>query len=113
MDEELKAAIVASVILQLPTANEDRLKSILTLIELEVETYNECDKQINWEKLQGVVTEVLYQSMKIELDKSVTSVRRGDTTIGYSTNSAQIQYLLVGYKELIRRVIGCGGVTFW
>lgn len=113
MTDELKQEIIKSLKVQLPDVNEDRAKSVLSLIILEVESYNTCKKEIEWEKLKDVITEVLYQTMKIELDKSVASVKRGDMTIGYQSNSSMIQNLLADYKDLIKRVIGCGGVMFY
>ncbi|MGM0124686.1 hypothetical protein IGI37_002080 [Enterococcus sp. AZ194] len=113
MSDEIKQAIIQSLKKQLPTANEERLSTILELIIVEIESYNSCGNIIPWEKLQGVITEVLYQTMHNELEKTISSVRRGDTTINYSTNSQQIQGLLSGYDDLIRRIIGCGGVEFF
>jgi hypothetical protein len=113
MSDEIKQEIIQSLKKQLPTANEERLGVILELVIAEIESYNSCGNEIPWEKLQGVIAEVLYQSMKNELEKTISSVRRGDTTISYATNSNQIQGLLNGYDDLIRRVIGCGGVEFF
>ncbi|WP_429947419.1 hypothetical protein [Enterococcus sp. DIV1297f] len=113
MNDEMKKEIIQSLKKQLPTANEERLSTILELIIVEIESYNSCGNVIAWEKLQGVITEVLYQSMKNELEKTISSVRRGDTTISYATASQQIQGLLSGYDDLIIRILGCGGVVFW
>lgn len=98
---------------QLPEANEERLNTILEIIILEIESYNTCGNKITWEKLQGAITEVLYQSMKNELETSVSSVKRGDTTISYTNKSAEINGLLAGYDDLIKRIIGCGGLEFF
>lgn len=114
MTDEQKKEIIESLKKQLPNVNEDRAKSVLSLILLEIESYNTCGKIIDWEKLTDVVVEVLYQSMKLELDKSVSSVRRGDTTISYESSNGQVQNLLASHKDLIKRLIGCdGGVRFF
>ena len=111
MTDEQKKKIIESLKKQMPDVNEDRAKSVLSLILLEIESYNTCDKVIPWEKLIDVVVEVLYQTMKIELDKSVSSVRRGDTTISYESSNGQVQNLLNGHKDLIKRLIGCDSVV--
>lgn len=113
MDDSLKKKIIESLKKQLPEANEERLKIVLELILLEIESYNTCGNEISWEKLQGAITEVLYQSMKNELENVVSSVRRGDTTISYANKSGEIKGLLVGYDDLIKRIIGCGGLEFF
>lgn len=51
--------------------------------------------------------------MKNELETSVSSVKRGDTTISYTNKSAEINGLLAGYDDLIKRIIGCGGLEFF
>lgn len=111
MTDEQKEKIIESLKKQMPDVNEDRAKSVLSLILLEIESYNTCEKVIPWEKLTNVVVEVLYQSMKIELDKSVSSVRRGDTTISYESSNGQVQNLLNSHKSLIKRLIGCESVV--
>lgn len=113
MDDSLKETIIGSLKKQLPEANEERLKTILALILLEIESYNPCDNEISWEKLQSVVTEVLYLSMKNELENTVSSVRRGDTTISYASDPGEVKGLLAGYDDLIQRIIGCGGLEFF
>jgi len=113
MDDVLKKEIIESVKKQLPSANDDRIAVVLELVLLEIESYNDCGNLIPWQKLRGVITEVLYQSMKNELEKTISSVRRGDTTISYATSSQQIQGLLSGYDDLIIRILGCGGMVFW
>ena len=109
MTDEQKKEIIESLKKQLPNVNEDRAKSVLSLILIEIESYNTCGKVIPWDKLTDVVVEILYQSMKIELDKSVSSVRRGDTTISYESSNGQVQQLLDGHKDLIKRLTGCDG----
>lgn len=114
MDESLKKDIITSVKKQLPAANDERLSSFLELILLEIDSYNSCSREIDWKRLQGVITEVLYQSMNNELETSISSVRRGDTTISYASKSNMIQSLLSGYDDLIKRIIGCGdGLEFF
>ncbi|MDT2461476.1 hypothetical protein [Enterococcus avium] len=113
MDDSLKKKIIESLKKQLPEANEERLKTVLELILLEIESYNTCGNEISWKKLQGAITEVLYQSMKSELETTVSSVKRGDTTISYANKSNEIKGLLAGYDELIKRIIGCGGLEFF
>lgn len=113
MDDSLKQKIVDSLKKQLPEANEERLKVVLELILLEVESYNTCGNNIPWEKLQGAITEVLYQSTKNELKTEVSSVKRGDTTISYTSKSNEIKGLLAGYDDLFKRIIGCGGLEFF
>lgn len=113
MDDSIKQKIVESLKKQLPEANEERLKVVLELILLEVESYNTCGNEIPWEKLQGAVTEVLYQTMNNELETAVSSVKRGDTTISYVSKSSEIKGLLAGYDDLIKRIIGCGGLEFF
>ena len=90
MDDSLKKKIIESLKKQLPEANAERLKTVLELILLEIESYNTCGNEISWENLQGAITEVLYQSMKNELENVVSSVRRGDTTISYASKSGEI-----------------------
>ncbi|MGX4686309.1 hypothetical protein JNUCC83_05335 [Vagococcus sp. JNUCC 83] len=107
MTDEQKKEIIESLKKQMPDVNKDRAKSVLSLILLEIESYNTCGKVIPWGKFTDVVVEVLYQTMKIELDKSVSSVRRGDTTISYESSNGQVQNLLSGHKDLIKRLIGC------
>lgn len=113
MDDSLKKKIIESLKKQLPEANEERLKIVLELILLEIESYNTCGNEISWEKLQEAITEVLYQSMKNELENVISSVRRGDTTISYASKSGEIKGLLAGYDDLIKRIIGCGGLEFF
>lgn len=113
MDDSLKKKIIESLKKQLPEANEERLKTILELILLEIESYNTCGNDIPWDKLQGAIIEVLFQSMKNELETSVSSVKRGDTTISYASKSNVIKGLLAGYDGLIKRIIGCGGLEFF
>ncbi|HEN2142873.1 TPA: hypothetical protein U4B62_002775, partial [Enterococcus faecium] len=50
---------------------------------------------------------------KNESEKTVSSVRRGDTTISYASTTNDVSELLLGYGDLIRRVIGCGGLEFF
>lgn len=113
MDDSLKKKIIESLKKQLPEANEERLKTVLELILLEIESYNTCGNEISWEKLQVAITEVLYQSMKNELENAISSVKRGDTTISYVNKSGEIKGLLSGYDDLIKRIIGCGGLEFF
>ncbi|EMF0084107.1 hypothetical protein PGC20_002727, partial [Enterococcus hirae] len=68
---------------------------------------------VSWEKLKSVISEVLYQIIKNESEKKVSSVRRGDTTISYASTANAVSELLLGYGNLIRRVIGCGGLEFF
>lgn len=60
-----------------------------------------------------MISEVLYQIIKNESEKKVSSVRRGDTTISYASTANAVSELLLGYGDLIRRVIGCGGLEFF
>lgn len=113
MNEKLKIQMMESVADQLPNADSLRLESLLAVIELEIETYNDCKKAIDWEKLRGIITEILYHSAKNELDKTVESVKRGDTTISYATSDNQTRNLIANYKDLIRQLIGCSEVIFW
>ncbi|HEN2198034.1 TPA: hypothetical protein ACG8YP_003003, partial [Enterococcus faecium] len=63
--------------------------------------------------LKSVISEVLYKIIKNESEKTVSSVRRGDTTISYASTTNDVSELLLGYGDLIRRVIGCGGLEFF
>ncbi|MGV3085165.1 hypothetical protein [Enterococcus dispar] len=113
MDDSLKEKIVESVLVQLPGSKKERLETILELIILEIESYNTCGNDIPWTKLQGVITEVLYQTANHELEMVVSSVKRGDTTISYASKASMIQGLLTNYHDLIKRTIGCGGLEFF
>lgn len=113
MDDETKQEIIAAVMEMMPKVNRNRLKALLELILLEVESFNHCGNQIDYSRLSGVISEVLYQSLKTETEKTVASIRRGDTTISYATSAQGIRDLLAGYSDLIKRVIGCGSVVFY
>lgn len=115
MTEEQKQALVNKVMLMIPTASEDRLKSLLAIILLEIESYNDCGNEIDWGKLSDLVLEVLFQSLKNESEQTITSVKRGDTSISYANKSQEISKLLTNYSDLIKRLIGCNtsGVIFW
>lgn len=113
MNEEQKQEIISSVKKQVPNAADERLRVLLELILLEIESYNTCGNVIPWEKLVAVIKEVLYLTVKNELEKTVESVKRGDTSITYATTTGQIQGLLTGYDDLIKRLIGCDGLVFY
>ncbi|WP_321388677.1 hypothetical protein [uncultured Enterococcus sp.] len=114
MTDEQKKKIVEAIKQQLPNASDERIFSVLNLILLEIESYNTCMKEIDWEKLSDLVSEVLYQSLKNELEQTISSVKRGDTSISYVNKSQEIRQLLDGYAGLIKRLIGCdSGVVFW
>ena len=114
MTEEQKQAIIDNVKQQLPKASNDRLKLLLAIILLEIESYNDCSAVIDWEKLPDIVSELLYHSANSELEATITAVKRGDTSISYANKSNEINQLVAGYKGLIRRLIGCDkGVYFF
>lgn len=114
MDEELKAKIIESIGKQLPKVAKERIETNLDLVLLEIDSFNSCKKKIEFDKLQGVIIEVLYQVLKNESEQTVSSVRRGDTTVSYSSGQHEtIKYLIDGYKDLIKQVIGCGEVRFF
>lgn len=114
MTDEQKEEVITAVIEQLPDANEGRMNALLGLILLEIDASNACAAEIEWDKLVGVVTEILYQTMKGEMDSGVSSVRRGDTTISYENEVNNSQSLIIGYHDLINRILGCGdGLEFF
>lgn len=113
MTDAQKQEIINAVIEQFPKADEPRLNSLLGLILLEIDASNTCAAKIDWDKLVGVVTEILYQTVKSEMDSGVSSVKRGDTTISYVAGSHS-QSLIIGYHDLISRVLGCDdGLEFF
>ena len=74
------------------------LKSILTILA----------------KLILLGIEVIYKALKNEIDKSVASVKRGDTSISYVVESKDIQSLMKNYSSAIKRILGCdSGVFFY
>ena len=107
MSEKQKEKIIEKVSELLPTIEKDRLEALLTLILLEIESYNDCGNVIDWQKLSDIIVEVLYQTAKNESEETISSVRRGDTTISYSAKT-QIRQSLGDYESLIRKLIGCG-----
>lgn len=113
MDESQKTEIIESTKEEFPDLSEERITNLLEIILLEIESYNSCKNDISWEKLKNVISEVLYQIIKNESEKTVSSVRRGDTTISYASTANAVSELLLGYGDLIRRVIGCGGLEFF
>lgn len=114
MDESSKQKIIAAVKEQLIGSDETRLKSLLNLILIEIDASNSCSTEIDWSKLSDVVTEILYQTMKGELDSGVTAVKRGDTSISYQSATANSQSLIAGYHDLINRILGCSnGLEFF
>ncbi|OQO68429.1 hypothetical protein BH747_12180 [Enterococcus villorum] len=113
MDESLKVEITESIKENFPDLSEERITNLLEIVLLEIESYNTCKNDIPWKKLKNVIIEVLYQMIKNASEKTVSSVRRGDTTISYASTSTAVSELLVGYGDLIRRVIGCGGLEFF
>lgn len=114
MTDEQKKEIIDAVTQQFPTANKVRMEALLNLILMEIDISNTCAAEIEWGKLVGVVTEILYQTMKGELDSGVSSVKRGDTTISYEDGTNNSQSLIAGYHDLINRILGCGdGLEFF
>lgn len=114
MTDEQKQAIVTAIKNMLPNATDERIESVLNLIVIEIESYNTCGNKIDWEQFSGIITEVLYQSLKSELEKAITSVKRGDTSFSYANHSKDLQQHLGNYTGLIQRIIGCdGGVVFF
>ena len=107
MSEKQKEKIIEKVSELLPTIEKDRLEALLTLILLEIESDNDCGTVIDWLKLSDFIVEVLYQTAKNESEETISSVRRGDTTISYSAKT-QIRQSLGDYESLIRKLIGCG-----
>ncbi len=83
------------------------LKSILTIL---------AKIDIAWDEFEQLIIEVIYKSFKkTEIDKSVASVKRGDTSISYVVESKDIQSLMKNYSSAIKRILGCdsGGVFFY
>lgn len=109
MTDEQKEEIVTAVKNMLPSATEERIKSVLNLILIEIESYNTCGKEIDWKPFDGIITEVLYQSLKNEIEKAVTAVKRGDTSFNYANQSKDLHQHLNNYSELIKRLVGCDG----
>ncbi|MGX7132353.1 hypothetical protein ACWOB3_07715 [Enterococcus songbeiensis] len=114
MTDEQKLIIVANVKNLLPGADESRLSALLNLIVLEIDASNSCAADVKWDKLCDVVAEILYQTMKSEMDSGVSSVKRGDTTIAYVSGAHSTQSLIAGYHNLIDRILGCSdGLEFF
>ena len=114
MSEEQKKQIVSQIKKQFATVEESRIRSLLSLILLEIESFNICGCQIDWQKFSDLISEVLYQSVKNESEKTITSIKRGDTSINYATTAQAVRQLLDGYSAMIRRLIGCDeGVSFF
>lgn len=107
-----KETVVAKVKDLLPSVDEKRLDHIYDLIVLEIESFNRCKNKIDWDKFETIVVEVLYQTAKDEVESKVSSVKRGDTQINYQVTTA-VKTHLQNYDELIKRLIGCGGVRFY
>mgnify|MGYP007073065032 CR=1 FL=1 len=115
MNENQKRQIITAVGEQLPGADEGRLENLLAIILLEISTLSECEKEIPWTKLMELIIEILYQTAKNESDVAVASVKRGDTTVAYQSTTKNVQATIAGYKDLLRRLIGCtgSGVVFF
>lgn len=109
MTDEQKKEVLDAVAQQFPTADKNRMEALLNLILMEIDISNTCAAEIEWDKLVGVVTEILYQTMKGELDSGVSSVKRGDTTVSYENKKNSSQSLIAGYLDMINRILGCGG----
>ncbi|MEQ7215609.1 hypothetical protein ABQD61_06955 [Enterococcus asini] len=109
MTEEQRIEVLDAVIQQFPEADKERMEALLNLILMEIDISNTCAVEIEWDKLVGVVTEILYQTMKGELDSGVSSIKRGDTTISYEGGKTNSQSLIAGYLDMINRILGCGG----
>ncbi|HIB1875265.1 TPA: hypothetical protein ACWWCX_002699 [Enterococcus faecium] len=113
MTDEQKKEIIDAVFEQFPTSDKKRIESILNLILLEIDASNACAAEIKWDKLVGVVTEILYQTVKGEMASGVSSIKRGDTTISYIVGLNN-QSLIIGYHDLINRIVGCDdGLEFF
>lgn len=56
---------------------------------------------------------MLYRIVKSESEKKVSSVRRGDTTISYTSTANAASELFLEYGDLVRRIIGYGGLEFF
>ena len=98
----------------LPNVAKERISSVLDLVLLEISSYNSCKIEIDWTLFNSLITEILYQSLKSETEQSVTSIKRGDTSISYATTQQSITALLGNYSDTIKRLIGCdSGVFFY
>ena len=111
MVDEKKEEIVEKIQLMLPNASEDRILSVLNLVIFEINSYN---TDIAWDEFEQLIIEVIYKALKNEIDKSVASVKRGDTSISYVVESKDIQSLMKNYSSAIKRILGCdSGVFFY
>ena len=111
---ERAAEIVEKIQLMLPNASEDRILSVLNLVIFEINSYNTCKIDIAWDEFEQLIIEVIYKALKNEIDKSVASVKRGDTSISYVVESKDIQSLMKNYSSAIKRILGCdSGVFFY
>ena len=114
MVDEKKEEIVEKIQLMLPNASEDRILSVLNLVIFEINSYNTCKIDIAWDEFEPLIIEVIYKALKNEIDKSVASVNRGDTSISYVVESKDIQSLMKNYSSAIKRILGCdSGVFFY
>ena len=105
MDESLKTEIIESTKEDFPDLSEERITNLLEIILLEIESYNTCKNDISWEKLKSVISEVLYKIIKNESEKTVSSVRRGDTTIICNLkedNSLSINIILLSLTYIFK-----------
>ncbi|HDT7983076.1 TPA: hypothetical protein RD623_001720 [Enterococcus faecalis] len=114
MTEEQKQKIIELIQTMLPNVAKERISSVLDLVLLEISSYNSCKIEIDWTLFNSLITEILYQSLKSETEQSVTSIKRGDTSISYATTQQSITALLGNYSDTIKRLIGCdSGVFFY
>ncbi len=114
MTDEQKQKIIELIQTMLPNVAKERISSVLDLVLLEISSYNSCKIEIDWTLFNSLITEILYQSLKSETEQSVTSIKRGDTSISYATTQQSITALLGNYSDTIKRLIGCySGVFFY
>ncbi len=114
MTDEQKQKIIELINTMLPNVAKERISSVLDLVLLEISSYNSCKIEIDWTLFNSLITEILYQSLKSETEQSVTSIKRGDTSISYATTQQSITALLGNYSDTIKRLIGCdSGVFFY
>ncbi|WP_240076352.1 hypothetical protein, partial [Enterococcus faecalis] len=99
MVDEKKEEIVEKIQLMLPNASEDRILSVLNLVIFEINSYNIYKIDIAWDEFEPLIIEVIYKALKNEIDKSVASVKRGDTSISYVVESKDIQSLMKNYSS--------------
>lgn len=114
MTDEQKQKIIELIQTMLPNVAKERISSVLDLVLLEISSYNTCKIEIDWTLFKSLITEILYQSLKSETEQTVTSIKRGDTSISYTTTQQSITALLGNYSDTIKRLIGCdSGVFFY